>query len=68
MSDATSSTMLVSHHRYSIAHSLVSLFFVNKQWSTANTLDTHSHAGPKEGYQCLTKVIIVGPIVALWKV
>ena len=27
MSDATSSTMLVSHHRYFIAHSLVSLFF-----------------------------------------
>ena len=37
MSDATSSTMLVSHHRYFIAHSLVSLFFVNKQWSTPNT-------------------------------
>ena len=29
MSDATSSTMLVSHHRYFIAHSLVSLFFLS---------------------------------------
>merc|ERR1712240_180053 len=59
MSDATYSPMLVSHHRYFIAHSLVSLifFFVNKQWPTPNTLDTHFHAGPKEGYQCLTKVI-----------
>ena len=58
MSDATYSSILVSHHRYFIAHSLVSLiFFVNKQWPTPNTLDTHSHAGPKEGYQCLTKVI-----------
>ena len=34
-----------------------SYFFVNKQWPTPNTLDTHFHAGPKEGYQCLTKVI-----------
>ena len=41
MSDATSSTMLVSHHRYFIAHSLVSLFFVNKQWSTPNTHATY---------------------------
>ena len=31
MSDATSSTMLVSHHRYFIAHSLVSLFIFCQQ-------------------------------------
>ena len=50
MSDATYSSILVSHHRYFIAHSLVSLiFFVNKQWPTPNTVDTHFHAGPKRG-------------------
>ena len=47
MSDATSSTMLVSHHRYFIAHSLVSVKCLSNRW----------HYDPR------TRILLLGPQV-----